>query len=283
MRTVCGVLLAAVWLLVPAVAQAQLKLDEVRPTYGRLGTTRTSTRVLPGEDLVVEFAISGVATDADGMANVELSATLSDPEGKVISEARPASSREFLALGGGRFTGFVLFSLPLDCDPGRYLVRGRVTDQMQRKSIQLEQAFEAQPPAFGVVRLRLTNDASGNSPAGGNLTVNQRVYVQSTAVGFARAGKTIHVAARLTILDADGKKTTPDSIAAAAINQEVDDELIELAFKLPIVMNRAGRYSVQLEVRDEISKKAVVHDLPLVVHAAPSLRVERRDASRPTD
>lgn len=283
MRWWYSALLAAGVVALPALAHAQLKLEEVRPTYGRLGTTRTSTKVLPGEDLVVEFIVSGVVPDADGMANIELSASLEDSRQRTISDVPPASTKVFLALGGSRFTGFVQFSLPPDCEPGKYLVRGKVIDQVQQKNILLEQSFDVQPANFGIVRLRLANDALGDSPAGGNLTINQRVFVHATAVSFGRAGKSIHVASMLTLLDSEGRRTFSKPIAAAVINQVVDDDLVELGFKLPIVVNRTGKYIVQLELRDEISKKTVVQELPIVVYAAPSLRNERREATRTND
>lgn len=282
MKWLSCVSLAVLFALFPATGQAQLKLEEVRPTYGRLGTTRTSTRVLPGEDLTVEFIVSGVVADADGVVNIELSAHLEDAKNKSISDVPPATTKAILALGGSRFTGYMQFSLPVDCEPGKYLVKGKVTDTVQRKSIVLEQPFDVQPASFGIVRLQLANDAAGISPTGGNLTVNQPVYIHATAVGFSRSGKAIHVVGTMTLLDVEGKKTLPKPIAVG-IHRDVDEDLVDLGFKLPIVVNRTGKYVVQLELRDEISKKSVKEELPIVVYPAPSLASDRRDSPRAND
>lgn len=279
MKSVCIALLAAGLWLSPGFVHAQLKLEEVRPTYGRLGTTRTSTRVLPGDELVVEYVVSGVVPDAEGMVNVEVVATLENANHKVISEVPAASKRSVLALGGARFPGLVYFSLPPDCEPGRYVVRGKISDLNQRKSVLLEQDFEVLPPAFGVIRLRLASDSKGALPTGGNLTVNQPVFFHATVVGFSRQGKAIHVDGNMVIVDSDGRKTLlkPDSVG---IRQEVDDGLDYLDFNWPIVANRPGRFVVQVEFRDEISKKTVVHELPINVQPAPSLRNDMRGTSR---
>ncbi|MGQ0635403.1 MAG: hypothetical protein ACT4QC_12385 [Planctomycetaceae bacterium] len=259
-------------LLAANAAFAELKVVEVRPTYGRLGATRPSTKVLPGEDLNVTYIVSGVSRGADGRAEVSRSAELFDEDGEVQARVPAKSSRLLFALGGESFASHMHFSLPFDFSPGKYIVRGTLTDARSGDRVVAEQEFEVLPLDFGIVRLRLAADAAGIDPIGGNLTLNQDVFVVGRAIGFARKGRRIHVVGNMTISDAAGRPTMPAPIAFE-VDQEVDDELAQLDVNWSLVVNRPGKFTVTIEVRDEIAGKRAVYELPLA--AAPPPQLER--------
>lgn len=269
--------LVAAVLLWTSSLRAELKLVEVRPTYGKLGSTRQSTKVLPGDDLHVEFVVSGVAKGPDGRADISLSAELLDSDGEAVARVPAASAKNFLALGGNTFTSHMHFSLPLKFPEGKYKVKGVLTDVLGGGEIVAEQEFEVLPMDFGVVRLRLASDAKGTSSLGGNLTVNQDVYVVARGVGFERKGKRIHVVGNMIVKDSAGKPTTPAPISVG-IDQEVDEDLEQLDFNWSMVVNRPGKFTVQIEMRDEISGKKSIHELPLVVSQPPTIEPTRRTA-----
>lgn len=259
----------------PSRARAELKLVEVRPTYGRLGSTRPNTKVLPGEDLFVEFVVSGFDKGNDGRPEVSLSAELVDAQETVVARVPTARARVQLALGGDAFAGHVHFGLPLDFSPGKFMVRGNLTDIRSGEKAVVEQMFEVTPLDFGLVRLRLAGDAGGVTPIGGNLTVGQEVFVLARGVGFARKAKAIHVVGTLTIRgqpgkDESGKPNAPVPITVA-FEKEVDDDQNHLDYRWTINVNRPGKFIAQIEVRDEISGKHAAYELPLAVSPAPAL------------
>ena len=258
----------------PAPSRAELKVVDIRPTYGRLGSTRSSTRVLPGEDFHVAFVVSGISRGTDGRSEVSTSAELLDEAGEIVAQVPGSPGRVFLALGGNSLPRHVHFSLPLDFAPGKYKVRGVCTDVRTGDEVTVEQPFEVAPLEFGIVRLRLAGDAEGKTAVGGNLTVSQEVHVVGRGVGFARKGERIHVVGNLTIRDAGGKPVVPNPISFE-IDQEVDDDLDQLDFRWTLPVNRAGKFSLLIEVRDEIAGKDASYEMPLVVSVPPSLEKPR--------
>lgn len=265
-------------------ARAELKLVEVRPTYGRLGSTRPTTKVLPGEDLSATFVVAGLGQGADGKAEITLASELVDEEGKIVAQVPAKAGRIQLALGGDSFVNYMHFSLPLDFVAGKYLMRGTLTDTRTGERVAAEQEFEVLPMDFGLVRLRLASDAEGTEPAGGNLTVNQDVFVVGRAIGFTRKGKRIHVVGHMQIRDASGRSTMPAPLAFV-VDQEVDNDLAMLDVNWHLVVNRPGKFTVQIEVRDEITGKRSAYELPLVVAAPPAVERTRpaESGSRKTD
>lgn len=263
--------------------RGELKLLEVRGTYGRLGSARPTTTVLPGEHLHATYLVSGISKGTDGKAEITRTSELLDAEGEVIAQVPARSSRIYLALGGDSFASHMHFGLPLDFPPGKYLVRGTLVDVRSGERVVAEQAFEVVPLDFGLVRLRLAADAEGAIPIGGNLTVNQDVYLVARAIGFARKGNRINVVGNMTIYDMYGKPTMPAPISFE-VDQEVDDDLAQLDVNWSLVGNRVGKFIVHIDVRDEVAGKRAVYEMPLIVAPAPGIekpRAAKADARQP--
>lgn len=274
----CGLALLLV-LGGPVSARAELKLVDVRPTYGRLGSARPSARILPGEDLHVTYVVSGISRGADGRSEVSTTAELLDEAGETVAQVPGPPGRIFLALGGSTLPRHMHFSLPIDFAPGKYRMRGVLVDVRTGEEIVAEQPFEVIPMEFGIVRLHLSGDPEGKTAVGGNLTVSQEAHVVGRGVGFARNGDRIHVIGNLTIRDAAGKAVAPVPISFE-IDQEIDDDLDQLDFRWTIPLNRPGKFSLLIEVRDEIASKNATYEMPLVVSSPPAIEKPRTNGDR---
>ncbi|MFN0055286.1 MAG: hypothetical protein ACKV0T_24335 [Planctomycetales bacterium] len=264
----CALLVLLAALAHPPSAVAQLKLEEVRPTYGRLGSTRPGTRVLPGEDLSVAYVVSGITRGSDGRVEVSRRAELIDEAGQTVAQVPVKTDRIHLALGGDTLTSHMHFGLPIDFAPGKYRVRGLLRDVRGEADIAAEQEFEVLPLDFGIVRLRLAADEEGTTPVGGNLTVNQDVYVVGRAIGFAHKGGRIHVVGQMTIRDPQGRPTLPAPIAFE-VHQEVDEDVDQFNLRWSMMANRPGNFTIHIEVADEFSDKRAAYEMPLMVRPPP--------------
>jgi hypothetical protein len=258
-------------LTLPAFLWADVKVESVRLTYGPLGPTRPSIKVLPGETLNVEFVVSGVSTDKDGRTQVTLAAELVDEAGQILAAVPPTPVHSTLALGGATLANQITFSLPDDFPAGKSRVRGILSDPQAKKIVHCEQPVEVMPQELGMVGLRLANDAEGKSPAGGNLTVNQSLFIVGKAIGFTRKENRIHVVGAMRIFDSAGKEMTPHPIAVA-IEQEVSEDIRAADFNWSLIANRPGQFKVRLELTDQIANRTVTYELPLVVHTPPELK-----------
>jgi hypothetical protein len=255
-------------LLIPPTLQAELKLENVRFTYGVLGPTRPDGKVLPGEELILAFTMTGLAKDAAGQISTSLAAELLDEGGKSVAKSPEKTVKAVLALGGADMPGVLTFGLSDDFRPGKYVMRGVLKDLLAGAEARTERTIEVAPPELGIVRLRLANDSEGQSASGGNVTIGQTVHLQCRAVGFARKEKRIQLTGSMRVVDAAGKATYPSPLSFS-LDQSVPDEVSHASFKFSVSANRAGRFTVQIEVQDKVTGKTVSQQLPIVVHTAP--------------
>ncbi len=259
--SVCVLLMA----ICPAL-RAELKLENTRFTYGEVGPTRTDTQVLPGDELTLAFMMTGLAKDAAGQINITLVSELLDEKGKSLAKMPPKSLKALVALGGSEVPGMLSLSLPVEVRPGKLRMRGVVKDVLAGTEATTERAIEVLPAQLGIVRLRLVNDANGQIPSGGNVTVGQTVHTHCLAVGFTRKDKRIHLTGSMRVLDAAGKSTYPKPLSFV-LDQEVPAEVKHATFKFSLSANRAGRFTIQIEAHDKIADKTVTQAIPIVVHA----------------
>jgi hypothetical protein len=251
--------------------RAELKLENVRFTYGELGPARADSKVLPGEMLTLAFTMTGLAKDDAGNMNIVLSGELLNGEGKSVAKTPAKTIKSLVALGGDETPGILNFSLPADFAAGKYVVRGVVKDSLAGTEAQTEKPIEVLPPQLGLVRLHLANDAEGQSASGGNVTVGQAVHIQCVAIGFSHKDKRIHLTGSMRILDAAGKDMYPNPVSFS-LSQEVADNINQATFKFAASANRAGRFMIQIEAHDKIADKTVTQEVPIVVHAPPAAK-----------
>src|SRR5262245_13792209 len=214
-----------------------LSLTDVRFTLGVFGPPRASTKVLPGDRLVVSFDIAGITADETGKVRYSLATELSDANGKVLFRQTPRNQETIAALGGGRLPAFAQVDVGLNQPPGEYTLKVTVTDRGTDKTASLTRNFTGLERAFGLVRLSASRDPDGHLPAS-LPAVGQTLWLNLTVVGFQREKESQpHVTLEVRIVDEDGKPTTAKPLTGT-VNKDVPDKDEALPLQFPILLNR---------------------------------------------
>jgi hypothetical protein len=164
-RAICPGLVLFV-LVTPA--WAELKIQDVTPTYGPLGPTRKSLTVPAGDELFFRYTVAGVRTDDAGRADGELRVQIAGPDGKDLLDEKQPINR-VLALGGHTLPGTASASFGLDTPAGDYLMTVTVRDKLSSQSASFKRKLTCTKPDFALVRLRFSLDEAGNSPSAGGM------------------------------------------------------------------------------------------------------------------
>ncbi|HSQ58331.1 MAG TPA: protein kinase, partial [Gemmata sp.] len=197
--------------------------EGARLTYGPNGPPRPDHRVLPGEQVNVEYVVRGIGKDPKGEVNLSVSGELVDHNGKKWTELAPTPIRGLLYHRGSTFTGQISYDLLSQQPPGEYKARGRLMDHISGRSVNFEHPVYVLKPEFGAVRLRLTHDKEKNLPAGSYLTVGQEFFVQMRIVNFEHKDGGIRVSVKVSARDRDDKDTMASPIKPLVIEQKVED------------------------------------------------------------
>jgi hypothetical protein len=243
----------------------ELKLTNVRATYGVLGPKRTERKVLPGDNIVLTFDIEGITADANGKVTYSVATEVTDKNGKVVFSS-PAKPREALnALGGNSLTASANVDIGLDQPAGEYTLKGVVTDLATKKSQTLTGKFEVLPKAFGIARLSTSADADGLAPCG-VLGTGQSLWIHGAVLGFGReAGgqKQPSVTLEISVLD-DKDKPTVKSFSTT-FGKDVPANAVHLPIHFLLPLNRPGKFTIKLTATDKITNKTTTQSLPIVV------------------
>jgi hypothetical protein len=242
-----------------------LALTNVRATYGLLGAPRPDTKFLPGDQAILAFDIEGLQVDKQGRVLYRIAMEVADSDGKVQFKQAPRDQEVQNTLGGNSLPAFVSLNIGLDQPPGTYTVKVTVTDRAAKASKTLTQSCEVLPKAFGLVRLSLTGDAEGHVPAP-VLGEGQSVWVNFSAVGFQRdeATKQPDLTVHMRVLDEEGRPTVAQPFAGR-VAKDVPAKALALPMQFMLNLNRAGKFTVQLDATDKVSGQSAALSLPLVV------------------
>jgi hypothetical protein len=247
--------------------------EGVRLTYGSGGPPRPDKKVLPGEEVFLDFVVRGLATDAKGEVNISLAGELIDADGKKLVGLVPVPGKGPLYLGGSTFEGSVSFTLAADQRPGEYRARARLTDNISGRVVSMEHPVYVLRPEFGATRVRLTHDEEGKWPAGSHLTVGQQFFVQMRIMNFEHKDGRIQITVKLSALDRDGKDTMLAPIKPLNINQKVEDAFTYFDLRPPPLRTvMAGEAVIKVELEDVIGGKKASYELPVVIHPPRSIR-----------
>jgi hypothetical protein len=255
--------------LAPA-QQGTLALNNARITYGILGPARADTKVLPGDNLAVQFDIDNISVDKEGQVEYSTTLEVVDPAGKSIFTQPPQKVKLYNTLGGNSLPGSAAVYIGLEQPAGEYTVKVSVTDELAKKSASFSQKFTVLPKAFGLIGLTGTVDPDGRVPAG-ILSVGESLFVNLAVIGFGRgATKQPNLTVELTILDANGKATLPKPFTLK-VDDKSEEKLDEKALVLPVQflvsLNRAGQFTLELKATDQINNKTVTQKVPFTVVA----------------
>src|SRR5262245_66517667 len=87
-------------LVAPCSALAKLEIKNVQPSHGLLGPPRATDDVYPMDEYFIRYQVTGIKPDNDGKADLEVSAKLVAPDGKVVFERKTPPGTRPLSLGG---------------------------------------------------------------------------------------------------------------------------------------------------------------------------------------
>lgn len=250
--------------LAPAQAGG-LQLSNVRTTFGVLGADRPDVKLLPGDTFFVAFDIEGLTVDPKtGKVQYSMGMEVTNSKGKPEFKQDPSNQETHNHLGGSRVPAFAHVDIGLDQPPGEYLMAVTVSDTVKKTSKTLSQKFTVMPKDFGLVRLQVSNGRFPVPPIG---VPGQSLMLSFAAIGFQRdaAKKQPVIGVELRILDESGKPTLAQPITGN-VDKDVPDNLPAVPMDFMLILNRSGKFTVELKATDQLSKKTSTLKFPIVVY-----------------
>jgi hypothetical protein len=246
-------------------APGELTLDNVRLTHGVLGPVRSAATVLPGDSLYLCFDIQGIRVDDSGKVQYSTAIEVTNPSGKTILKQDPRNLEAVASLGGDRVPGFATLNVGSAQPPGKYTLKVTVADRAGGGKAALTKEVEVLPKDFGIVQVATTADADGllPVPAPG---AGQGLWLHFGAANFTRDKSTkqpkINVSVR--VLTPDGTPTLANSLANS-IDKDVPANAFVLPVRLSLLLNRPGKFTVEVKATDLVAGKEDTLRFPLTV------------------
>lgn len=245
-----------------------LKLDNVRSTHGILGPARTSENYVPGDALTLNFDIDGITIDDKGkiLYSIAYEVKNLDDKSTVVSQA-PQKLETITAFGGKRAQGMVQLNIGTEQPPGNYSMKVTVTDRASGATQELTHKFTVVQPKLAIVRLRTSSDRDGVSPVPA-LGEGQDVWFNFGVVGFGRDATTKQpsVQFEFNVLDDAGKPTMAKPYVTT-FNKDVPEKNLAIPEHFPLSLTRAGKFTIEMTVTDQLTKKTDKLTIPLTVIA----------------
>lgn len=244
-----------------------LTLTNVRPTMGIFGAPRKDAdapKLVPGDLLFYCFDIENVKVAEDGRVKYSVGMEWKNKEGKTLFKEEPQPLDIINSLGGTRVPGFIAATTTPDTPPGEYTLTALVKDRATNKEATFTKKFEVVPVAFALVRLALSIDEAGALPAPPLCVPGQRLVVNFHVTGFERekANKLPNISFKLRVLE-NGKPVLGKDAGGAIKDAPENYKMIQANFLLQL--NRPGKFTVELEATDEITKKKASQAFDVVV------------------
>jgi hypothetical protein len=249
----------------------ELRLSNIRPTNGLLGSERPDSKLLPGDIFFVTFDIDGLKVDSKSGSmyyTMAMEVRGKDRKGNdtIVYKSDPQDLDAPVPLGGLSLPGFAHVDLGRDMPPGEYTLKVTVTDKATRAPKFFEKKFEVLRPTFGLIQLKITYDKDGQMPAPHIGVAGQSFWVNFNAVNFERAADTKNpdVTFEMFVLDERGKRTLDIPIGGSIDDLPREFSYAPTQFFLPL--NRAGKFTVKLKATDNIGKKTAELSFPITVY-----------------
>jgi hypothetical protein len=249
---------ALILTLAPAPTFA-LEFKNIRPCYGPLGATRTSSKFLPGDVLFISYEIEGLKFDAKSKKAqyVSLLEVFSSTKEKIFSKETP--NEIDASLGGDRIPGDLHLIMGRDKPPGQYLLRLTIQDRIGGETKSFTYPFELLKTGFGIVAVQAPAIAFPGQPYEVRLTV-----IDFTLDAKQNPKGTIS----MKITDEAGKEVSPGVVNK--VPEELSDRFdLKKENILPIyysiLPNRSGRFNIELSAVDAVGNNTSVVQYPLLV------------------
>jgi hypothetical protein len=252
-------------------ASRDLRLDNVRETYGVLGQKRPDAKLLPGDVLYVSFDINNLQVKEDGTVQYSMGLELLDKDKKSQYKKEPNELEAVNSLGGSRIPSCAVSVIGTDTPPGEYTMIVTVKDHIANKTKQLTQKFEVLKTQLGFIRVGLFYEGGG-LPAPPIAVAGQTYWVNFNLVGFKLtddkdpAKQHPDVSVEMRIIDLETGKPTvarPSTGRITELNPEVKNVLLFVPF--PVKLNRAGKFKIELKATDNLAKKTIEQALEFTV------------------
>ncbi len=253
--------IAASLLLLAPLASAQ-EIKNLRPCYGPLGATRTDTNCLLGDSLFVAYDIEGLKFDpATGNANFTTIVELFDSNNKSVFEPRKSPNVGSAQLGGTRMPAEFYVIIGRDLTPGKFTARVTVVDNLAKDFKSAVLYFNVLPKQFGFAGVTAQGIGFPGQP-----------YTIGLALIDMQLGADKNPNVELTMKIFDDAGTLVAKPLTSKIPQDfpagTDLKLTEtnfVPFPIPIYLNRAGRFKVELVAIDHLAKKTATVNYSLNV------------------
>ncbi|HLW64595.1 MAG TPA: hypothetical protein VKS79_04695 [Gemmataceae bacterium] len=247
-------------------ALAELKIQDIKPTYGPYGPERTSLKTYAGDSVFVSYTVTGVTTGKEGDIDIQMRIQLKNMAGQVLlNDQKPMGG--FLALGGAEYRAYASVSFGAGYTPGTYVLAVSISDQLSKQTASFERQIEVQAPDFAAINLQFSLDADKKVSAPGTLVRSQSLYIRLNVVGFDRSAMKLDLAMTVQALDENGKE-----LMARPINSEVTSEDADQVAKATsatlnanLTLNRTGNFRLRIQVQDKIKKKKIELLVPIKV------------------
>lgn len=253
-------------------SQADLSLTHVRSTHGLLGPQRANETLSPGDILFVCFDIEGISVDDDGKARYSTVLEVNDAGGKVLFKQVPKESDAKVSLGGNRIPAYAQISVGLNAPAGDYGYKITVKDLISGKEQSVKGSAKVIAKDFALVRTSVSMDVEGQYPAVA-FANGQGVWVGCSAVGFERdrTSKQPNVTFEIRVLDESGKPIDKKPTTNTN-NKDVPENGLAIPMGFSLMLNRPGKFTVELSANDQISGKKAKTSFPITVQPATQER-----------
>jgi hypothetical protein len=234
-----------------AQAGGSLNLSNERSTFGFLGAIRQDNKYLPGDTLFLFFDIENITIDPKtGKATYKMLMDVFDKKKGKSVFSKETTNEIQAVLGGKRLPALSFLEMGLDQPAGEYTLKLTVTDTANKASKSLDYKFVIVEKGFGLVRL--------NTPSVG--FPGQSFGVSFGIAGMQRDSKgSFDLKVSMRVFDDKGVETLKEPLVGLLpkdLPEGVDPTKVNLVpVVFPIELTRPGRFRVELEAVDNLSKK----------------------------
>ena len=238
---------------------AALEIKNIRPCYAPFGATRYNLKLLPGDVLFITYDLDGLATDPkSGKTNYETTLELLDANDKVLYK-KPTTNEVVPQLGAGRMPGDLHVIMGAQQAPGKYSVKLTVHDKVGKEAKAFSYPFEVVPQTFGFVGV--------SAPAVG--FPGQHYVTGFGLVNLATDAKKMpKCEINIKILDDKGNAVAQSVLIELPRDMPEGIDLGQANFvplQYPIYLNRAGRFTIDIQAHDKFGNKKAELRYPVTV------------------